>query len=146
MYLSISASNGESCTGSLGDSIAVISTHPEIGGNSLGVEKYSASRCHYCEEEPNEEEDPRNCIREETINRYSASPGTVSMFKMLPQTVNKFSKVIVKHGKWFWCAICDIHVKNRYYRDFGIGCWGEHKRNGGHEKALTNNPPPIPRS
>ena len=59
------------------------------------------------------------------------------MLKMLPQTDNQFSKVDVKHGKWFWCAICDIHVKNQNGHNFTIGCWGEHKRNGGHEKALV---------
>ena len=29
-------------------------------------------------------------------------------------------------------------MKNRYDRDFAIGRWVEHKRNGGHEKALVN--------
>ena len=42
----------------------------------------------------------------------------------------------MKHGNWFWCGICDIHVKNRDDRDFTICRWGEHKRKGGHKKAL----------
>ena len=63
---------------------------------------------------------------------------TVSMSKMLPQTYNQCSKVDVKHGKWFWCEICDIHVKNLDDRDFMIGRWGEHKSNGGHKKVLVN--------
>ena len=29
-------------------------------------------------------------------------------------------------------------MKNGDDRDFTIGHWGEHKRNGGHEKALAN--------
>ena len=44
----------------------------------------------------------------------------------------------VKHGKWFWCATCDIHVKNRDDRDFTIGRRGDHKNDGGHKKALVN--------
>ena len=60
------------------------------------------------------------------------------MSKMLPQTDNECLKVDVKHVKWFWCAICDIHVNNRDDRDFTIGSWGEHKKNGGHKKALSN--------
>ena len=60
------------------------------------------------------------------------------MFKMLPQTDTQFSKVDVKDGKWFLCAICDIHVNNRDDRDFIIGQWGDHKRRGGHRKALSN--------
>ena len=47
--------------------------------------------------------------------------------------------VEVKHDKWFWCEICDIHVNNRYDRDFTIGRWGEHKSNGEHKKALADN-------
>ena len=61
------------------------------------------------------------------------------MFKMLPQTYNQCSKVDKKHGKWFWCAICDIHVKNLDDRNFTIGRWGGHKSNGGHRKALAKN-------
>ena len=54
-YLSISASSGESCTGILGDSVAVIVTSPEIGGSSLGGKKDTASHCRDCEDEKNEE-------------------------------------------------------------------------------------------
>ena len=44
----------------------------------------------------------------------------------------------MKYGKWFWCAICDIHVNNRDDRDFTIDRWEENKRNVGHEKSLAN--------
>ena len=60
------------------------------------------------------------------------------MFRLLPQIDNQLSKVDVKHGNFFRCAICDIHLKNRYDRNFTIGRWGEYKRNGGHKKALAN--------
>ena len=43
----------------------------------------------------------------------------------------------MKHGKWIGCAICDIHVNNLDDHDFTISHWGEHKRNGGHKKALA---------
>ena len=113
-------------------------TPPAIGGSSLGYKKDTA----YCwcdrEEEPNEEENPRKHIQSETITKYSAPPGTVSMSKMLTQTDNKCSKVYVKHGKWFWCEICDIYAKNRCDCDFTIGCWGEQKRNGDNKKELAN--------
>ena len=29
-------------------------------------------------------------------------------------------------------------MKNQYDRDFTIGRWGDHKRNGGHSKVLAN--------
>ena len=41
--------------------------------------------------------------------------------------------------KIFWCAICDIHVKNWDDWDFTIGLWGEHNRNVGQKKALAKN-------
>ena len=74
---------------------------PAIGGSSLGGKKDTAScfRCH--EEEPNEEEDLRMRIWEETITKSSAPLWTVIMFKMLPQTDNQCSKVDVKHGNGF---------------------------------------------
>ena len=103
----------------------------------MGGEKDTASRFRDRKEEPNKEKDPRKRIRAEIITKSSAPPGTVSIFKMLPQTDNQFSKVDVKHEKWFWCAICDIHVKNRDDSHFTIGRWGEHKRNRGHKKALA---------
>ena len=115
-----------------------MATPPEIGGSSLGGDKYTASCCRDREEEPNEEEDPWKRIQAETINKSLASPGTVSIFRMLPQTDNQCSNVDMKHGKGFSCAIYDIHVKNQYVRDFTIGHWGEYKRNGGHDKALAN--------
>ena len=46
--------------------------------------------------------------------------------------------VEVKHDKWFWCEICDIHLNNRDDRDFTIGRKGEHNSNGRHEKALAD--------
>ena len=104
----------------------------------MSDKKDTAYCCRDREEEPNEEEEPQNRIRAETITKSSAPPGTVSMFKMLPQPDNQCSKVDVKHSKWFWCTICDIHVNNQDDRDFTIGRWGEHKSNGGHKKALAN--------
>ena len=124
---------------SLGDSIAAMATPTAIGGISLGGDKYTASCCHDCKEEPNEEEDPRKRIQAETITKSSTPPGTVSMFKMLPQTDNQCSKVDMKHGKRFWRAICEIHVNNRYEHDFTIGRWGERNRNVGQKKALAKN-------
>ena len=115
-----------------------MATPPAIGGSSLGGNTYTVSRFRDLKEEPNEEEEPWKRIRAEIITKYSAPPGTFSMFKMLPQTDNQCSKIDVKHGKWFWCAICNMHVKNLDDRDFTIGCWGEHKRNGGQEKSLAN--------
>ena len=56
------------------------------------------------------------------------------MFKILPQTYNQCLNVNVKHGKWFLCEICDVHVKNRYDRKFTIGHWGNHNSNGGHKR------------
>ena len=97
MYLSTSASSGEPCTRSLGDYVASIVAPPEIGGSSLGDKKDTASRCRDHEEEPDEEEDPRKHIQAETITKALAPPGTVSMFKMFPQTDNQCSKVDVKH-------------------------------------------------
>ena len=70
-----------------------------IGGSSLVVKKYTAYLCHDREEEPNEEEEPWKRIRAERITKYSAPPGTVSMFKMLPQIDNQCLKVDVKHGR-----------------------------------------------
>ena len=99
LYLSISSSGGESCTGSLGYSVAAMATPPEICGSSFVGKKHTAYRCLGCKEEPNEEEEPRKRIREETITKSSAPSGTVSMFKMLPQTDNQCSKVDVKHGE-----------------------------------------------
>ena len=61
------------------------------------------------------------------------------MFKILPQTYNQCLNVNVKHGKWFLCEICDVHVKNRDDRKFIIGHWGKHNRNVGHKKALVEN-------
>ena len=87
MYLYISASSGDLCTGILGDSVATMVTPSAIVGRSLGGKKDTASCCHDLEEEPNEEEYPRKRIREETITKSLAPPGTVSMFKMLPQIV-----------------------------------------------------------
>ena len=124
MYLSISAFSGELCTGSLGDSIASIVAPPEICGSRLGDEKDTACCCRNRDEELNEEEEPRKHIRAETITKSLDPPGTVSVLKMLPQTGNQCSKVDVKHGKLFWCAICDNRVKIQYDRDFTIGRWG----------------------
>ena len=115
-----------------------MATPPVIGGRSLGGEKYTVSCCRDREEEPNEEEYPRKRTQAETITKSSAPPGTGSMFKMLLQTDNQCSKVDVKHRKWFWCEICDIHVKNWDGCNFTIGCWWEHNGNGGHRKALAN--------
>ena len=112
MYLSISASSGESCTGSLGDSVSCIVATPEIGGSSLCGKQDTASIFRDQEEEPNEEEEPWKRIRSEIITKYSTPPGTVSIFKMLPQTDKQCSKVDVKHGKWLWCEICDINLNN----------------------------------
>ena len=101
LYLSISTSSGDACKGFLVDPCATISTHPAIGGRSLGGDKYTASCCRDCDEDPNEEEYPRKRIRAETITKSSAPSGTVSMFKMLPQIDNQLSKVDVKHVNCF---------------------------------------------
>ena len=85
---------------------------PEIGGSSLGGKKDTESCCRDCSEKPNEEEEPWKRIQAETITKSLDPPVTVIMFKILPQTDNQCSKVSVKHRKWFWRAICDIHVKN----------------------------------
>ena len=127
--MSISASSGESWTGSLGDSVAPIVATPAIGGISLGGKKDTAYCFRDCEEELNEEEDPRKRIREEKITISLNPPGTISIFKILPQTDNQCSKVDVNHGKWFWCAICDIHVKN--IDDLRLHHW---PLGGAHEK------------
>ena len=137
--MSIYASSGESCTGSLGDSVACIFAPPEIGGSNLCDEKDTAYLFRDCEEEPNEEEGPRKLVQSEIITKSSDPPGIVSIFKTLPQTDKQCSKVNVKHGQCLWCAICDIHVNNRGDRDFTIGRWREHKKNVGHKKALANN-------
>ena len=66
---------------------------PSIGGSNLGGDKYTKSCCGDREEEPNEEDDPPKRIQAEKIIKFLAPPGTVSMFKMLPQTYNQCSKV-----------------------------------------------------
>ena len=124
--------------GILGYYVAAMVAPPAICGSSLGGNKDTESCCRDSKEELNEEEEPWKRIRAETITKSPAPPGIVSMFKLLPQTDNQLSKVYVKHIKCFWCAICDIHVKNRDDCDFTIGRWGENKRNGGHEKSLLN--------
>ena len=45
LYFSIYASSGESCMGSLGESVAVIVAPPSIDGSSLGGKKDTAYRC-----------------------------------------------------------------------------------------------------
>ena len=71
---------------------------PAIGGSSLGGKKDTASRFRDSEEETNEGEYPWKSILAETITKSLDPPGTVSMFKMLPQTDKKCSKVDEKHG------------------------------------------------
>ena len=60
---------------------------PAIGGSSLGGKKDTAFHCNDCEEETNEEKEPRKRIREETITKYSAQPGTVSMLKFFHKQI-----------------------------------------------------------
>ena len=75
--------------GILGESVSAMVAPPAIGGSSLGGNTYTAYRCRDLKEEPNEEEEPWKRIRAERITKYSSPPGTVSMFKMLPQIDNQ---------------------------------------------------------
>ena len=53
LYLSIYYFSGESCMGSLGESVAAMVAPPSICGSSLGGDKDTVSRCRDREEERN---------------------------------------------------------------------------------------------
>ena len=76
-------------------------TPTTIGGSILSGEKYTSYLCSVCEDKPNEQEEPRKRIWAEKINKSLSPPGTVSMFKMLPQKDNQWSKVDVIQGNGF---------------------------------------------